>query len=93
MYKIEDFSEHTNAVERLNQLRLERHEFIKMQLRLRRTTLSQIGRDLGLASGTISTVSKGLGQSRRVQLALAEAIDLPSWKLWPEQFSNSQKEQ
>jgi len=91
MFKIDDFSEHTSATDRIERLRLERHEFIKMQLRLSQSSLAEIGRVLGLKSGTITTVSKGLGQSRRVQLEIAKTISVPAWELWPERFTKDKE--
>jgi len=53
----------------------------------REALLSTASRELGLKSGTMTTVSKGKGQSKRVQLHIAKALNTPASTLWPEVFS------
>ena len=89
MINFDDFSAHPSATEHLDRLRLRRHEFIKSHLRLANTSLAQLGRELGLKNGTMTTISKGQGRSKRVQLHIAAALDIPEWKLWPEYFSEN----
>lgn len=70
----------------LDGLRLERSEFIKSQLRLRGTSLAEVGRSLEVGSGTMTVVSKGKGVSERVMLRLAEILEMDPGELWPERF-------
>ncbi|KJZ17241.1 helix-turn-helix domain-containing protein [Loktanella sp. S4079] len=87
LYDFDDFSGHSTATEHLERLRLQRHEFIKSHLRLAGTSLAELSRELGLKSGTMTTVSKGKGQSKRVQIHIAKALNIPASTLWPEVFS------
>ena len=86
MNKLYDFDQDAEASERVDRRRLERHEFIKSRLRLAGTSLAEIGRELGVKNGTMSTVSRGLGNSKRVQLRLSEVLQLEPSVLWPERF-------
>jgi len=64
---------------------LTRTEAVKAGLRSRGTSLSQISRELGLMPSTISTVLAG-GRSRKVERALAEALDMTAAQLFPERY-------
>lgn len=87
--KLYEFAHDAAASERLERHKLERHEFIKSQLRLSGTSLAEVARELGVQNGTVSTVSKGLGTSKRIQLKLAEILQISPSSLWPERFPNS----
>ena len=45
---------------------------------------TDIAKKLGLSRVTISIVITGKGKSRRVQKAIALALDMPVEELWPE---------
>lgn len=81
-----------DATKHLDQLRLECHEFIKAQLRIRQTSLAETGRLLGIKTGTMSAISQGIGKSKRVQRKLAEILDIPPSTLWPERFEKQNEE-
>lgn len=66
---------------------LTRTEAIKARLRSQGTSLSQIGRDLGLKPSTISTVVAG-ARSLKVEQALAEALDMTVGQLFPERYGS-----
>lgn len=61
-----------------------RHEGIKAALRLQGSSLADVARRLEVAPATVTSVSQGRMQSRRVQDALAEAVKVPAEQLWPE---------
>lgn len=54
----------------------QRREFIKYQLRLRGTSLAEVGRDLGVTTATMSQVCLGVRSSDRIITALAERLGL-----------------
>ncbi|MCK0121069.1 helix-turn-helix domain-containing protein [Loktanella sp. F6476L] len=85
----DNFSDHLPAADHLDRLRLRRHELIKSQLKLSGSSLAELGRELELKSETMTTVSKGRGKSRRVQLHIAKALGLEPSTLWPEAFSKT----
>lgn len=88
MNKLYEFEHDQVASARLDRHLLERHEFIKSSLRLCGTSLAEVGRQLGVKNGTMTTVSKGLGSSKRIQLRLAEILQISPSSLWPENFSD-----
>ena len=70
-----------------------RHARIKGALLLRGETLSSIARELGVAPGTVSIVSRGFRRSRRIERAIAQALETTPQNLWPERYlSDSKKE-
>lgn len=54
-----------------------RRELIKYQLRIRGTSLAEIGRELGVSMATMSQVSLGTRTSERVLAAISEKLCLP----------------
>ena len=61
-----------------------RHEHLKMQLRLRGTSMSKIAAEIGVYPASVTTVSQGLRRSKRIELALADAVGTTVQKLFPE---------
>lgn len=53
-----------------------RREFIKYQLRLKGTSLAQVGRDLGVTNATMSQVCLGVRTSERVLNEIARRIGM-----------------
>nr|WP_294810195.1 helix-turn-helix domain-containing protein [uncultured Sphingomonas sp.] len=64
-----------------------RHAWIKGALALRGATLSSIAREINVAPGTVSIVSRGYRRSRRIEKAIADALDLAPAELWPSRYS------
>lgn len=64
-----------------------RHAWIKGALALRGATLSSIARDLNVAPGTVSIVSRGYRRSRRIEKAIADALASSPAQLWPSRYS------
>lgn len=60
-----------------NRAYTQRREFIKYQLRLRGTSLAEVGRELGVSTATMSQVCLGVRTSERVLLAITEKLRLP----------------
>lgn len=65
---------------------LERHELVKYRLRQRQTSLAKISRDLGIQPGSVTAVCQGYRRSKRVERALAEALDMTPEDLFPEHY-------
>jgi len=68
------------------------HARIKGALALRGLTLSSIARDLGVAPGTVSIVSRGFRRSRRIESAIAMALGCSPAELWPERYAEFRHE-
>lgn len=64
----------------------ERHLQIKTALHARGLTFSEIAKDQGVAKATISIVSRGYRRSRRLERAIADALDVEPAQLWPERY-------
>jgi lambda repressor-like predicted transcriptional regulator len=69
------------------------HARIKSALALRGENLSSIARALGVAPGTVSIVSRGFRRSRRIELAIAEALNCRPADLWPDRYPNQSAEE
>lgn len=65
------------------------HARIKSALALKGATLSSIARNLGVAPGTVSIVSRGFRRSRRIEKAIADALDSTPAEIWPSRYSAS----
>lgn len=71
----------------------ERHLEIKYQLELRSVTFSDLVLRLGLkAVSSVSQVSLGRQQSRRVEKLIAETLEMPVQELFPERYAPDFKE-
>ncbi|WP_446745937.1 helix-turn-helix domain-containing protein [Sphingomonas sp. OTU376] len=70
-----------------------RHTRIKSALALKGLTLSSIARDLGVAPGTVSIVSRGFRRSRRIETAIATALGCRPADLWPERYLTHRREE
>ncbi len=60
------------------------HERIKMQLRLRGSSLAEVARELGVTRTTVTAVCQGRCRSRRIELAIATKLGQTAEQLWPE---------
>ncbi|MBU1279422.1 MAG: helix-turn-helix domain-containing protein [Alphaproteobacteria bacterium] len=63
---------------------LEKHELVKFLLRKKSNSLAQISRDLGISPGSVTAVCQGVRRSRRVEKALADALDTTPEELFPD---------
>jgi|GEM_PF-6877482 len=55
----------------------ERREYVKYQLRLRGSSLAEVGRELGVSTATVSQVCGGMRTSERIQRTIAEKLEAP----------------
>lgn len=65
-----------------------KHEWLKTELRIRGTSLSGIGRALGVSSAAMSMVSIGKNRSVQIETAIAQALETPPEQLWPERYKD-----
>ena len=68
---------------------IQRHERIKMQLRLAGSSLTQVARDLGVQRSTVAAVSRGTSRSRRIEDRIAAVLATAPERLWPDRYSPS----
>ena len=78
---------------RLTQMQadVEKHEKIKMLLRLSGSSLSQIARELSVAPTTVTTVSQGYRRSKRIETAIATRLGLDPSELWRERYASQRR--
>lgn len=62
------------------------HELLKMELRLRGTSMSQIAADIGVLPGSVTTVSQGRRRSKKIEAALADAVGKTVFELFPARY-------
>ena len=62
----------------------ERREWIKYQLRLRGSSFSALARELGVHRSAVSLAM--MQSSSRIEVAIAEKLDLTPAQLWPERY-------
>ena len=63
------------------------HEKNKAELRIRGTSLAKLARELGVSGTSMSLVSMGKHRSKRIEIAIANALGQSPEKLWPERYS------
>ncbi|MFB2594857.1 transcriptional regulator [Paracoccus sp. p4-l81] len=59
------------------------HEKLKMELRLRGSSMTQIAADVGVQPGSVTAVSQGIRRSRKIEAALAAAVGTTPEILFP----------
>lgn len=64
----------------------EQHERLKAELRIRGTSLAQIGRELGISGTSMSPVGLGKHRSKRIERAIADALGTTPEELYPERY-------
>ena len=65
---------------------IQRHERIKMKLRLAGSSLTQVARDLGVSPSTVAAVSRGECRSRRIEGRIAAVLATAPARLWPDRY-------
>jgi transcriptional regulator with XRE-family HTH domain len=64
---------------------LAKHELLKFRLRHeKKISLSEISRRLNVSPGSVTAVSQGYRRSRRVEQALADALETTPQALFPD---------
>lgn len=64
----------------------ERHERIKMRLRLAGSSLAKVARELEVRPTTVTSVCLGQRRSRRIEDLIAAKLSTTPAKLWPDRF-------
>ena len=64
----------------------ERHERIKMRLRLAGSSLSQVARELGVQPTTVTSVCQGHRRSSRIEQLIATKLSTTPAVLWPDRY-------
>lgn len=71
---------------------LANHELLKFRLRHeKKLTLSEIAKRLNIKPGSVTAVSQGYRRSRRVEQALADALNTTPEKLFPDRNHERKK--
>jgi len=65
------------------------HQWIKLALRKRGSSLALIAKQQGVSLSTVCMVSRGSGRSRRVEAAIADAIGFPPAQIWPDRYATT----
>lgn len=68
------------------------HQWIKLALKKRGLSMSEIARRLDVQPTTVCMVSRGVGRSRRIEYAIAEAIGFAPDQVWPDRYPRSASE-
>lgn len=63
------------------------HARIKAALALKGESLSSIARSLDVAPTTVSIVCRGFRRSRRIEQAIADALDTSPARIWPARYA------
>lgn len=68
------------------QIDREKHLETKCALEKRNLSFSKIARSLGLSHTTVLAVSIGRSRSKRVEAAIASALDKSPAEIWPDRY-------
>ncbi|EKF42409.1 helix-turn-helix domain-containing protein [Nitratireductor rhodophyticola] len=66
---------------------IERHDWIKRQLRRRKITFAKIAEELGVSCVSVTMVCQGHRSSQRVQQAIADKLGVEPCHLWPGKYA------
>lgn len=65
------------------------HQWIKLALRKRGSSLALIAKQQGVSLSTVCMVSRGAGRSRRIETAIADVIGFPPAQIWPDRYETT----
>lgn len=65
----------------------ETHLWVKQALKAKGSSLSKIARAEGVKPSSVSIISKGWRRSRRVELAIANVLQISPEEIWPERYN------
>lgn len=65
---------------------LEKHEMTKAKLKIAKSSLTTIARELGVSHSSVKLVSQGYRRSARIETAIASKLGLPPEELYPERY-------
>jgi len=69
---------------------LEKHSLLKFRLSQNGTSMAKIARELGITNSSVTVVSQGYRRSKRVEKALAEALNTTPELLFPSRYEETQ---
>ena len=67
------------------------HEWIKMELRLRGSSLADVARELGVTRSTVTAVCLGHRRSQRIESMIGMKLGMPVERLWPNRHAGRSK--
>lgn len=70
---------------------LQRHEFLKLQLRLKGSSLAQVAKSLGVLQSSVTVVSQGYRRSQRIEAAIANQLGTSPQALFPERYDTKEQ--
>lgn len=65
------------------------HQWIRVALKKRGLSMSDIARRLEVQPTTVCMVSRGAGRSRRIEQAIADAIGFRPDEIWPDRYASA----
>ena len=65
---------------------LEVHRQIMRRLRERQSNMARLSRDLGVTQGSLSLITRGIHRSKRLERAIAEALDTTPEQLFTDRY-------
>lgn len=65
---------------------LEKHEMTKAKLKIAKSSLTTIARELGVCHSSVTLVSQGYRRSARIETAIASKLGLATKELYPERY-------
>lgn len=68
------------------------HEWIKMELRLRGSSLADVARELSVTRSTVTAVCLGNRRSRRIESMIGKKLGMPPERLWPNRHAKGSKQ-
>jgi Ner family transcriptional regulator len=66
------------------------HEYVKMALRLRGSSLSKVAQDLGVSAAAVTYVSKGVSSSNRIEKHIAQLLGVECSAIWPSRYQSGE---
>lgn len=68
---------------------LDRHEMTKATLKISKSSMSDIAREIGVSHSSITVVSQGYRRSARIEAAIASKLGMTAAELYPERYPQS----
>lgn len=62
------------------------HEYVKMALRLKGSSLSEVAKDLGVSAAAVTYASKGASSSNRIEKYIAQVLGVERSAIWPSRY-------
>ncbi|UUV05526.1 helix-turn-helix domain-containing protein [Ruegeria sp. YS9] len=65
---------------------LTRHELTKARLKIAKSSMSEVAREIGVTHSSVTVVSQGYRRSARIEAAIAGKLGVPVEELYPERY-------